>query len=181
MRYALIRKMDVSNGSGIGVSLFVQGCRFHCKNCFNPETWSFNGGKEWTDDSKNKFLELASEPYIVRISILGGEPLEEENVYDVLSLLNEIKIKFPNKKIWMYTGFTWSQIFKPAVLDVVDVDRDNIIKARKNVASMCDVLVDGKYVDELNNISLKWCGSSNQNVIDVQKTLATDKIVLYNN
>lgn len=181
MRYALIRKMDVSNGRGIGVSLFVQGCRFHCKNCFNQETWGFNGGKEWTEKSKDKFLELASEPYIVRISILGGEPLEEENVYDVLSLLYEIKNKFPDKEIWLYTGFTWNQIFKPAVLDVVGADRDNLIKARKNVASMCNVIVDGEYVDELNNISLKWRGSSNQNVIDVQKTLATGKIVLYNN
>jgi anaerobic ribonucleoside-triphosphate reductase activating protein len=173
--------MDVSNGSGIGVSLFVQGCRFHCKNCFNPETWSFNGGRKWTNKSKDKFLELASEPYIVRVSILGGEPLEEENVYDVLSLLHEIKNKFPDKEIWLYTGFTWNQIFKPAVLNVLDVDRDNLIKARKDSVSMCDVLVDGKYIDELNNISLKWCGSSNQNVIDVQKTLATGEIVLYNN
>lgn len=173
--------MDISNGSGIGVSLFVQGCRAHCKNCFNSETWGFTGGKEWTKQTKEEFLKLVAQPFVARVTILGGEPLEPENVYDVLSLIKDIKAKFPDKKIWLYTGFTWNQIFKPAVLNVLDVDRDNLIKARKDSVSMCDVLVDGKYIDELNNISLKWCGSSNQNVIDVQKTLATGKVVLYNN
>lgn len=185
IRYALIRKMDISNGSGIGVSLFVQGCRAHCKNCFNSETWCFSGGKEWTKQTKEEFLKLVEQQFVVRVSILGGEPLEPENVYDVLSLIKDIKAKFQDKQIWLYTGFTWEQIFKLISLnDLNPLDFFNAVKvksARKNIVSMCDVVVDGRYVDELNDISLKWCGSSNQRVINVQKTLATDKIVLYNN
>ena len=185
IRYSLIRKMDISNGSGIGVSLFVQGCRAHCKNCFNSETWCFSGGKEWTKQTKEEFLKLVEQPFVVRVTILGGEPLEPENVYDVLSLIKDIKAKFPDKQIWLYTGFTWEQIFKPISLNNLNpLDFFKTVKvksARKNIVSMCDVVVDGRYVDELNDISLKWCGSSNQRVINVQKTLATDKIVLYNN
>ena len=145
--------MDISNGSGIGVSLFVQGCRAHCKNCFNSETWGFSGGKKWTKQTKAEFL--------------------------------NIKAKFPDKKIWLYTGLTWEQIFKPTSLNdlnPLDFFKDvKINAARKSIVYRCDVVVDGKYVDELNDISLKWCGSSNQRVINVQKTLATNKIVLYNN
>ena len=185
IRYSLIRKMDISNGSGIGVSLFVQGCRAHCKNCFNSETWDFAGGKEWTKQTKDEFLNLVAQPFVVRVTILGGEPLEPENVYDVLSLIKDIKAKFPDKKIWLYTRFTWKQIFEPAVLDKLNpldfFETAKINAARKSVVSMCDVVVDGRYVDELNDISLKWCGSSNQHVINVQKTLATGEIVLYNN
>lgn len=164
MRYALIRKMDISNGSGIGVSLFVQGCRFHCKNCFNPETWSFDDGKEWTRQTKDEFLNLVAQPFVVRVTILGGEPLEPESVYDVLSLIKDIKEKFPDKKIWLYTGFTWKQIFEPVVLDTFNPCRDAMLKARQDVVSMCDVVVDGRYVNELNDIALKWRGSSNQNI-----------------
>lgn len=185
IRYALIRKMDISNGSGIGVSLFVQGCRAHCKNCFNSETWGFTGGKEWTKQTKEEFLKLVAQPFVVRVTILGGEPLEPENVYDVLSLIKDIKAKFPDKKIWLYTGFTWEQIFKRTKLNdlnPLDFFSDvHVNAARQSVIRMCDVVVDGRYVDELNDISLKWCGSLNQRVINVQKTIATNKIVLYNN
>lgn len=185
MRYALMRSMDISNGSGIGVSLFVQGCRAHCKNCFNGETWGFSGGKKWTKQTKDEFLKLVAQPFVARVTILGGEPLEPENVYDVLSLIKDIKAKFPDKKIWLYTGLTWEQIFKPTSLNdlnPLDFFKDvKINAARKSIVYRCDVVVDGKYVDELNDISLKWCGSSNQRVINIEKTLAANKIVLYNN
>ena len=105
MRYASIRSMDISNGEGVGVSLFVQGCDRHCFNCFNSETWDFNGGKEWTEETKNKFIKLIDRPYINRISILGGEPLAERNIDEVLSLIKEIRISYPEKYIWLYTGY----------------------------------------------------------------------------
>lgn len=181
MRYALMRSMDISNGVGIGVSLFVQGCRRHCENCFNQETWDFSGGKEWDKEAKDKFLELASKPYITRISILGGEPLEPENVHHVKALIEKIRKEFSDKVIWLYTGFTWKQIWHPVVLDVLDQEKDDTIDARVDVVSMCDVVVDGSYVDKLNDISLPWCGSSNQNIIDVKKTMEKGEIVLYNN
>ena len=98
MRYASIRSMDISNGSGIGVAAFVQGCHMHCTGCFNQETWDFNGGKEWTEEVENKFLEIANKSYITRVSILGGEPLAVENCKDVYNLCKRIKQEFPNKK-----------------------------------------------------------------------------------
>lgn len=110
MNYAQIRSMDISNGEGVGVALFVQGCHFHCKNCFNSDTWDFNSGKEWTSEIKNEFIKLANKPYIKRISILGGEPLAKENVDEVKKLVNEIRILLPEKTIWLYTGFKWEDI-----------------------------------------------------------------------
>lgn len=165
MRYALIRKMDISNGPGVGVSLFVQGCHLHCKGCFNSITWDFNGGKEWNDDVKQKFLELASKPYIKRISILGGEPLSPENSYDLYELITEIKDKLPDKVIWLYTGY----LFEYAINN----------QSNRKILELCDVVVDDRYVEELKDIGLPWCGSSNQRVIDVQETLKQNKIVLY--
>lgn len=165
MRYALIRKMDISNGPGVGVSLFVQGCHLHCKGCFNSIAWDFNGGKEWNDDVKQKFLELASRPYIKRISILGGEPLSYENVFDVYELIVEIKNKLPDKVIWLYTGYLFEYVINN--------------QFSRKVLELCDVVVDDRYVEELKDISLPWCGSSNQRVIDVQETLKQNKIVLY--
>lgn len=165
MRYALIRKMDISNGPGVGVSLFVQGCHLHCKGCFNSTTWDFNGGKEWNDDVKQKFLELASRPYIKRISILGGEPLSPENSYDIYELIVEIKDKLPDKVIWLYTGY----LFEYAINN----------QFNRKILELCDVVVDDRYVEELKDIGLPWRGSSNQRVIDVQETLKQNKIVLY--
>lgn len=165
MRYALIRKMDISNGPGVGVSLFVQGCHLHCKGCFNSIAWDFNGGKEWNDDVKQKFLELASRPYIKRISILGGEPLSCENVFDIYELIVKIRDKLPDKVIWLYTGYRFE--------DVIDS------LPNRRVLELCDVVVDGRYVEELKDISLSWCGSSNQRVIDMQETLKQHQIVLY--
>ena len=109
MRYSLIREMDVSNGWGVGISLFVQGCHFHCKGCFNQDTWDFNGGKEWTPEIEKKFIELANKEYIKRISFLGGEPLAKENVETVLWLIKTLKSNYPDKKIWLYTGHTWNK------------------------------------------------------------------------
>lgn len=163
-RYALIRTMDISNGEGIGISLFVQGCHFHCKNCFNPETWDFNGGKEWNEEVKERFIKLANGEHVNRISILGGEPLCQENVGTVLDLCQELKKLYPQKKIWIYTGYTWECL----------VNQDFTKKILENI----DVLIDGPYVDELQDFNLRFRGSSNQRVINVSESLRNKKIVL---
>lgn len=179
MRYAQIRNMDISNGSGIGVSLFVQGCPFnpHCYNCFNSETWDFNSGSEWTEETKNKFLRLIDRPYIKRISILGGEPLAEQNIDDILALLKEIKEKFPDKTAWLYTGYDYQKIFRESSSCLSKEGIDNF--KRRQIIKLCDVVIDGRYMDEQRDITLKWRGSKNQKVIDVKKSLSQNKIVLY--
>lgn len=184
MRYAQIRSMDISNGEGVGVSLFVQGCDRHCFNCFNSETWDFNGGKEWTEEAKNKFMELIDRPYIRRISVLGGEPLAEQNLDEVLSLIKEIRISFPEKTIWLYTGFCWNDImcsFAGLQADCVVLDKKDTEawEKRKKIISNVNVLVDGEYIDEQKDLTLKWRGSKNQHVIDVKQSLAQNKVILY--
>ena len=160
MRYNLIRKMDISNGPGVRVSVFMQGCSFHCKNCFNPETWNFEGGKEFTDDTINQVLELSNKDQIKGLSILGGEPMHPKNIVGTTKLAKEFKEKYPNKNIWVWSGFRFDQDLKD-----------------KEVLKYIDVLVDGQYKDELHDFTLKWKGSSNQRVIDVQKSIKSGKVI----
>ena len=176
MRYAQIRSMDISNGEGVGVSLFVQGCPFHCKNCFNSETWDFNGGKEWTEKTKNKFMELIDRPYIKRVSFLGGECLADQNLDVVLDLIKEIRISYPEKTIWLYTGYKIEDIFYPYIINQPMTCEQ---RKRIDVIRYVDVLVDGEYIDEQKDLSLKFIGSKNQRVIDVKQSLAQNKMVLY--
>ena len=157
MRYASIRDLDISNGNDIGVALFTQGCHFHCKNCFNKSTWDFDGGKEFTKETCDKFMKLVNRPFIKRVSILGGEPLAKENVDDVCNILKQIK----NKTIWVYTGYTFETVKNYDIMKYIDY------------------LVDGQYVDELRDLRLKFRGSSNQRIIDVQKSLKENKVILY--
>ena len=181
MRYAQIRSMDISNGEGVGVSLFVQGCPFHCKNCFNSETWDFNGGKEWTEETRNKFMELIDRPYIKRVSFLGGECLAEQNLDEVLSLIQEIRISFPEKTIWLYTGYKFEQI-KDAFTESkkwLQASWKHSAITRWEIISNVDVLVDGEYIDEQKDLTLKWRGSKNQRVIDIKQSLAQNKMILY--
>ena len=161
MRYNKIRKMDISNGPGVRVSIFVQGCSFNCKNCFNPETHDFNKGKEFTYDTINKLLELSDKEYINGLSILGGEPLHEFNILGTIKLAKAFKEKFPDKTIWVWTGFLF----------------ENVIN--KDIFKYIDVLVDGRFEEENKDIRLKYCGSTNQRVIDVKQSIEQNKIVLY--
>ena len=162
MRYNKIRKMDISNGPGVRVSIFMQGCTFNCKNCFNPETHDFKGGHEFGDDTIERVLELCSLDHIVGLSILGGEPMHPKNIEGTTRLAKAFKEKYPNKTIWVWSGFLFDRDLKD-----------------KEVLKYIDVLVDGQYKDELHNPKLKFCGSENQRVIDVKKSLLKDKIVLY--
>ena len=173
--------MDISNGEGIGVALFVQGCPFkpHCRGCFNPETWDFDGGKEWTAESKDKLIKLASRPYIKRLSILGGEPLANENLDGVLDLVNEIRILFPQKTIWLYSGYTWEQLFEDDDFDINGGICEN--QTRRAIVLSTDVFIDGRYVDSQKDLTLKWRGSKNQKVIDVKKSIQQGEVVLWCN
>lgn len=179
MRYAQIRNIDISNGEGVGVALFVQGCNLRCKNCFNSEIWDFNGGKEWTEETKKQFMKLIDRPYIKRISILGGEPLAENNIGEVLSLVKEIRISYPQKNIWLYTGYSIEDIVNFNSVSQQNFDIDNFI--RNSILTYIDVLVDGEYIDEQRDVSLAYRGSKNQRVIDVQKSLTQEKLILYLN
>ena len=164
MRYNKIRKMDISDGPGVRVSIFMQGCAFHCKNCFNPETWDFENGKEFTDETIERVLELCGNENITGLSILGGEPMHPTNIEGTTKLAKAFKEKYPNKTLWAWSGFLFDKWVKD-----------------KEVAKYLDVLVDGQYVDELRNPLLKWKGSSNQRVIDVQKSLKEGNVVLFEN
>lgn len=184
MRYSSMRNLDISNGEGVGVSLFVQGCPFHCFGCFNSDTWDFNGGKEWTEKTKDKFMKLINRPYIKRISFLGGECLAEQNLDEILSLIKQIRISFPEKTIWLYTGFCWNDImcsFAGLQADCVVLNKKDIEawEKRRKIISNVDVLVDGEYIDEQKDLSLKFRGSKNQSVIDVKQSLAQNKMILY--
>ena len=162
MRYNKIRKMDIANGPGVRVSIFMQGCEFHCKNCFNQETWGFDGGEEFTDETIEKVLNACDKEYVEGLSILGGEPMHPKNIEGTTKLAKAFKEKFPNKTLWVWSGFIFEKYLKD-----------------KPVLNYVDVLVDGQYVDELHNPTLKWKGSSNQRVIDVKKTLKKDKVILF--
>lgn len=152
MRVAGIDKCELCNGNDIGASFYVQGCNSHCKNCFNPETWDFNGGEPFSDDIKSNFFSIISKPYIKRVSFLGGEPLHPENIKTVLSIIKEIKSQYPQKIIWVYTGFDFKSLF---------VSENTVIGELLNIV---DYIVDGRYVDELRDVSLPFRGSSNQRI-----------------
>ena len=182
IRYASIRELDISNGEGIGCSIFVQGCPFHCYNCFNSNTWDFHGGKEWTEEIQQEFLNLISRSYIKRISILGGEPLAEQNLNEVLTLINKIKELFPQKKIWIYTGYKWEDIFISNIITKKGTKNDKWTEEkikRKEIVSLCDVMIDGQYIDSQRDITLKWRGSSNQMVIDIKKSLKQQQLIMW--
>lgn len=159
-RYSKIRKMDISNGPGVRVSVFMQGCTFNCKNCFNPETHDFNGGEEFTDDIINEVLELCNNSYICGLSILGGEPLHNKNIEASTKLAKAFKEKYPDKSVWVWTGFK----FEDYVMD-------------KEITKYADFIVDGQFEEENKNPKLLYSGSSNQRVINVKKTMKKGKVV----
>ena len=165
MNYHNIKTDDMLNGDGLRVTCWVSGCSIGCFNCHNPQTWDFNSGIPFTDDSMQEILYNLSKPYIKGITLSGGHPLDPHNAPKVLEIVKRVKMVFPNKDIWIYTGYVWEDIIK-----------DNTLK---EILKCTDVLVDGAYVDELRDISLAFRGSSNQRIIDVKKTLDSNEVILW--
>lgn len=171
MNYATIKEFDVANGPGVRVSLFVSGCNHHCKNCFNMEAWDFNYGEPFTQAEIDKIIKALEPDYIKGLSLLGGEPFEYVNQQGILPLVREFKEKYPQKNLWCYTGFDFEK----------DIKCDMMKKwsETNELISYIDILVDGKFVEELKDLSLRFRGSSNQRIIDVQKSLETGDIILW--
>ena len=171
MRYIKIKDNDIANGEGVRVSLFVSGCRNKCKNCFNPETWNFKYGNEFTKDIENEILKALEPSWINGLTILGGEPFEPENQEDLVDFVKLVRKTYPNKNIWMYSGYLLDK-------DIYPEDGSVHTEFSKDIIQNIDVLVDGKFVEELKNLSLKFRGSSNQRIILVQESLQKGEIVL---
>lgn len=170
MNYADIKKHDTANGWGIRVSLFVSGCSHHCKGCFNPETWDFRYGHEYTKSQEEEIIKACEKDYIRGLSLLGGEPFEKANQKEVCELLKRFKAEFPDKDVWCYSGYTF---------DVDMVPGGKVwTNSTREMLERIDYLVDGEFVEDLKNLRLKFRGSSNQRVIDVQKSLKTGKTVV---
>lgn len=162
MKYHNITKCDLKNGMGIRVVLWVSHCEHYCKNCQNPQTWSKDSGIDFDETAKEEIFEELSKDYVSGLTLSGGDPLSFLNRQEIHELLKEVKYKYPTKNTWIYTGYSWE--------DVKDLELMKYI----------DVLVDGKFIEELSNPSPKWCGSSNQRIISVQESLRQNKIILYN-
>ena len=175
MRYHNITTADMMNGEGLRVVLWLSGCSHHCYNCQNPVTWDENDGLIFDESAKEELFRELDKDYISGLTLSGGDPLHEANLDGVLDLVNEIRLSFPNKSIWLYSGYTWSEIFNNGVYLTKDCDGWK----RREIVKKCEVLVDGKYIDAQRNVQAKWRGSSNQRVIDVQQSLIKGKVVLY--
>lgn len=163
MNYTLIRSIDIANGEGIGTALFVSGCPFHCEGCFNPETWDYGYGKEFTQKTLISLIEATDKSYISRISILGGEPLAPVNLETVSLIIESLKKRFPEKRIWIYSGYTY----------------ESLNKNQLRVISKADILVDGQFIKEKKDLNLKFRGSSNQRIIDIQQTIRESRLTLW--
>lgn len=171
MYYGAIKSCDIANGNGVRVSLFVSGCTHHCKNCFNPETWSFTYGQPFTEETQEQLLQLLQPSHINGLSLLGGEPMEPDNQRALLPFVRRVKAQFPQKDIWCYTGYT--------------LERDLLAPSRARtevtdeLLSWLDVLVDGEFVQALKNIRLRFRGSENQRILALPATLAAGRPVLW--
>lgn len=175
MNYHNISYPDMNNGSGLRVVLWLSGCNHYCKGCQNSQTWNANSGIPFDELAKKELFEELAKDYISGITFSGGDPLHENNINELFDLIVEIKKKFPNKNIWLYTGYTWKSLFE---------DDDNLHQicedqVRRSIMLMCDIVVDGRYIESLRDIGAHWIGSSNQKVIDVKKTIKENKVVLY--
>ena len=171
MNYATIKKTDVANGPGVRVSLFVSGCTHHCKGCFNSVAWDFQYGQAYTLETEQEILQALAPDYIRGLSLLGGEPMEPENQHGLLELAKRAKALHPEKSIWCYTGDIYE--------DLVDAASPRHTEETDELLGLIDVLVDGPYIDSLHDITLRFRGSSNQRVIDMNETRKTGEVVLW--
>ena len=173
MNYATIKWTDIANGEGVRVSLFVSGCTHRCRNCFNEIAWDFNYGEPFDEAVQEKILKELGSSFIAGLSLLGGEPLEPQNQKALYPFVKKVRETYPDKTIWCYTGC----VFNEATGELVDKKKNT--PYTKALIALFDVLVDGPYMEELKDIRLKFRGSANQRIIDVQKTLKSRQIVPY--
>ena len=171
MHVGEVMSADVANGEGMRVSVFVSGCRNHCKGCFQPQTWDFNYGREYTPEIEQFIIDELSKSYYDGITILGGDPMEPENQEPVLRLLRRIKKELPDKNVWAYTGYVYDRDLVPGGKRFVD-------GVTRELLESIDILIDGRFVEELKNLMLNFRGSSNQRIIKMKETLETGKVVL---
>lgn len=171
MNYGEIKKCDVANGIGVRVSLFVSGCTHHCKGCFNEETWSFDFGEPFTEEVEERILKLLEPSYISGLTVLGGEPLEYVNQSVLAPFLKKVKERYPKKTIWCYSGYVYEKDILKHMLPKW--------KYTKDILNTIDVLVDGPFIEEEKDISLRFRGSSNQRIIDVKKSLEAGETILW--
>lgn len=181
MNYLKIEHEDVCNGTGLRVVLWLSGCSHHCHNCQNPQTWNPDSGIPFAESAKQEIFNKLSKDYISGITFSGGDPLHENNLDEVLKLVQEIRISFPEKTIWLYTGFEWNDIWEDnnIIIDDYTLQVYEDYKKRQEIIKLCNVVVDGEYIDEQKDLTLKFRGSKNQRVIDVKQSLAQNKVVLY--
>lgn len=209
MNYHNITYPDMNNGSGLRVVLWLSGCSHRCKGCQNPQTWDANSGIPFDEKAKEELFRELDKNYISGLTLSGGDPLNEANLDDVLDIvtefnkryrkpqkttykhnenhkkteknIHELRLSYPNKTIWLYTGYTWKDIWSESKIIIDDYTAQvyEDYQKRQKIISQCDILVDGRYIESQRNPSLKWRGSSNQRVIDIQKTLTEGKVVLY--
>ena len=170
MNYGAIKKCDIANGVGVRTVLFVSGCTHHCKGCFQPETWNFDYGERYTKETEDEIIESLRPDYVDGITLLGGEPFEPENQRELVMLLRRIKKDLPQKTVWSFSGFTYEELTG---------DSRAVCEVTNEMLSMLDVLVDGEFVEAKRNISLRFRGSENQRLIDMNKTRKEGKIVLW--
>ena len=170
MYYADIKKIDVANGPGVRVSLFVSGCTHHCKGCFNQEAWDFHYGRPYTQETEDEILQALSPSYIAGLTLLGGEPFEPQNQAALLPLLRRVRRELPEKNIWAYSGFLYEDMLREGSHPRCEVTDE--------LLGMVDVLVDGRFVEALKDISLRFRGSSNQRLIDLNATRAAGAVCL---
>ena len=171
MHVGEVMTADVANGEGMRVSVFVSGCRNHCKGCFQPQTWDFNYGREYTPEIEQFIIDELSKSYYDGITILGGDPMEPENQEPVLRLLRRIKKELPDKNVWAYTGYVYDRDLVPGGKRFVD-------GVTRQLLESIDILIDGRFVEELKNLMLNFRGSGNQRIIKMKETLETGKVIL---
>ena len=177
INYHNITHDDMNNGDGLRVVLWLSGCSHHCYNCQNPQTWNPDSGIPFDEAARQEIFDELAKDYISGITLSGGDPLHEQNLDGILGLVKEIRISFPEKTIWLYTVYDFQEIFR-GESSCISKKGLNDFK-RRQIIKLCDVIVDREYIDEQRDITLKWRGSSNQRVIDIQQSLAQNKLVLY--
>lgn len=179
MNYHNITYPDMNNGDGLRVVLWLSACSHHCYNCQNPQTWDVNSGIPFDEKAKDELFRELNKDYISGITFSGGDPLHENNLDGVLKLINEFRLSFPKKTIWLYSGFTWKEIMYPHLEPPYNLQKSQMLEKRKNILLKCDVFVDGRYIDSQRDITLPWRGSKNQRVIDVKKSVLQSEVVLH--